>query len=185
MKNALLSLFSIMFFVSCKTESKFTFSLVNSVKYDTICNMLLSRDIQLDNKMEDNNCLLFYLSTNECAECLSNTMDFNKMLKAEGSNPPPTILWITGNDNTIMEYYMNQNDFKLSEKTILCIDTGDEFHYRCKCVYTNALFVLTKDKKVYLVKSILPVSDWKVEDIIDDLSVKYKTQSKSMDYDSD
>lgn len=174
MKNAILILLIMLICVSCRTKSIYSFSLVDSIKYETLDSMLLSKNVLLGKEMENNEykCLLFYLTTNECAECLSNMIDFNKVINASNSFSSPAIIWVTGVDSILMEYYTNQDYFELSKNTVFCIDQEDAFHSIFKCMYTNMLFIVQNNKKIYSIKSESPIYEWNIKDILENIPNK-------------
>ena len=148
---------------SCQTSARYSLEEAESVEYEALDSVLLSKGFSLAEIMDSRDCLLFYLSTNECSECLANLIDFNHVVYTTNSMSLPVVLWMTGVDSTLMEYYMNQYEVELSDNTVLCKDPEDIFHEKLRCYYTNALFVVWRNKNVNIVKSKDPVGEWNIE----------------------
>ena len=165
MRKALFSFLIMLVCVSCQTVSNYSLEKVDYIKYENLDSILSLKGDDISEVMGSKDYIFFYLSTNECAECLSNLIDFSQVVNTTNTDSIPVVLWVTGADSTQMEYYMSQETMEIIDNIFLYSDPEDTFHEKTECHYTNDLFIVWKSKRIDIMKSSDPVYKWNIESL--------------------
>ena len=167
MRRFCISVFMLMLlFCSCTKRAaiqKIVIDDFNTSVFDTLRN---ERGIALSDVIVHNKTFI-YIANNECSECISNFIDFNDILQESGICSDFNVIYIIyGCDKLAFDYYMNRDEVCIDSRIHVVNDSLDVFHEKVHRFYSNALFYIDEEMKVYYIRSFIPEYEWNITDII-------------------
>ncbi len=170
----MLTLFLYIIVFSCSDSHTFEMEQAASFDDEIFEELKTEKGIPLSTILGDRDVTFLYVSSNECAECISDFIDFNDILPDEMPENANFIYLIYGYDKLSFDYYMEKEQVKINSHIYMIHDTLDVFHAKIHDYYSNNLFLIDKKKNIYRIMSPYPEYEWNFTEI-EELVNKEKT----------